>query len=562
MQGGEVVRIATKQNISAQTDRQTYDVIVVGSGAAGLTAAIAAAAEGLQVLVVEKAAVWGGTSALSGGGVWVPGNSLMPDRDREAPSYLDIAATDDNTPRWAQRKAAFLEQGPRMIDFLRGLGVKFLRDRRGPDYRMDLPGSRVGRMLECETVDANRLGPWRNSIRPDGYPVAFRVSECAAMTLGPKTLPGLRMLSRIMARMMVGKLRGQQVVGTGRALVAQLMMAAQKLGVTVWLETPLQEVIFDGRRAVGVRVERNGAEIELEATRGVVLAAGGFAHAPEFRQAQQRLSGEWSVASPDDTGDVIRMASRIGAGLGMLEAAWWIPVAIVPGAGPVCLIGERAHPGAIMVDDQGTRFTNECSSYNEIGKDMRRLGLDKGWLIFDTRNRNRYMFLTLTPGSMPKALIENGFFKRGKTIEDLARACDLDPAALQATVSRFNGFCAQGADGDFHRGETLYERYWGDPSVRPNPNLGALSEAPFYAMRFYLGDLGTKGGLLTDEHARVLGQDGQPFDGLYASGNSTASVMGSGGYPGPGSTLGPAMTFGYIAAKHLAARSLNTKAAA
>jgi 3-oxosteroid 1-dehydrogenase len=535
---------------------ESFDAVVVGAGAAGLTAALTAATEGLGTLLVEKAEVWGGSTALSGGGLWIPCNPLMQaagggDTLEAAQTYFDAVVKDIGPATSRARRDAYLTAAPEMIEFVLDQGVAIEQEPGQPDYHAERPGGRRGRLMEPKFTDGHRLGPWLATLRPAPRPLAVKTGEGSYVARGFSSVESTLKIASIAVRHHGSRLLGQSPMTSGAALAAQLMMAAQRAGVTVRLSTPLKRIIVEDGRAVGVEIEEGGTLRRVEARNGVFLCGGGFAHNATMRQAVQPVDGRHSSASPEDTGDVIAAATSIGAATELMDEAWWGPCVVYPGGAAGFTLWERTMPGSLMVDDTGKRFTNEAASYDAVGRAMLNHGVTEAWLIFDSRHRRRYVFQAMAPGQTPKAMFDAGFFKRADTIEGLAPLLGLDAPTLKATVGRHDAFARKGVDEDFHRGEHPYDRYWGDPTNKPNPNLAPLGSPPFLATRIHLGDLGTKGGLLTDETGRVLRRDGSVIEGLYASGNSTASVMGR-GYPGPGATLGPAMTFAYLAARDAA----------
>lgn len=309
----------------------------------------------------------------------------------------------------------------------------------------------------------------------------------------------------------------------------------------------------------GAVVEKDGQPMRVRAVKGVILAAGGFAHNQQMREQHQKapVNHEWSSANPGNTGDAIQAGMKLRAKIDLMDDAWWGPSSVPPNAPVMFHVGERSYPGGIMVNAAGQRFTNEAASYVEVVHAMYEKHSAENrhvpaTFIMDERYRSKYIFGTLFPmQGIPKIYFESGYFKKADTIEDLAKQCGIDPKSLAETIERFNRFARNGVDEDFRRGDSAYDRYYGDPTVKPNPCLAPIAKPPFYAVQMVAGDLGTKGGLVIDKHARVLREDVSPIQGLYAAGNNSASVMGN-TYPGPGSTIGPSMTFGYIAAKHIA----------
>lgn len=536
------------------------DLLVVGSGAGGMTAAIVAADQGRRALVVEKEPKWGGTSAWSGGGLWMPNNPLMQadiagDSRERALTYLDACIGDVGPASSRARREAFVDAAPQVVEYLGRLGVDWMRAEAYPDYYPDRPGGMIGRGVEARVFNARRLGAWQHTIarQAGAPPVAMTTRDVQFLPVAIRTWRGFWGTARVFARTAWWLLTMRRPWGIGNALLGNLMHIAQQKGVQVWLSSPLTELIEEDGRVVGAVVTKDGKQIRVRATAGVVLAAGGFARNDLFRRQHQPVGDAWTSVSPGDQGDAIVAGQRIQAATALMDDAWWGPSFVMPDGTPAFAVYERSLPGCILVDQQGRRFANESASYVDVGHAM--LDLNAGgppaptWLILDANHRKRYLLGMAPPGITPKEWFTSGFFKTADTIEGLATACGIDPAGLRATVTRFNTFAKTGVDTDFQRGATAYDNYYGDASVTPNPNLGPIENAPFYAARMVPGDLGTKGGLLTDEHARVLRDDGGVIPGLYAAGNSTASVMGR-TYPGPGSTLGPAVTFAWLAARH------------
>jgi 3-oxosteroid 1-dehydrogenase len=541
------------------------DLLVVGSGAGGMTAAFVAAREGLEALLLEKTESYGGSSALSGGGVWVPNNPLMSeaglhDSLEQARAYLD-ATVGDRVP--AARKQAYLVQAPQMVAYLlRHSHLRFEVDREYPDYYPERPGGMTGgRSLDAVIFRGRRLGPLFDQLRQMesnmSLQLVFTAGEARKLMLFRRKRRYTLVAARVFLRSLWSRISGVKLQCMGRALVAPLRLSLDELGVPLWLNTGVTKLIEEDGRVVGALAEREGRPIRIRARAGVVLAAGGFAHNQEMRERYQPapIGTEWTSASPGNTGDAIRMGLELGAATDLMEEAWWGPSSLLPDNSPLFLLAERSCPGSIIVDSAGRRFTNESASYIDVVHAMYANNRPDAasipaHLIVDQRFRDRYPFVSFLPGQqISDESLESGHARCAESLEDLATAIGVDPRGLCETVVRFNDMAASGKDLDFARGASAYDRYYGDPTVEPNPCLGPIEKPPFYSVTVLPGDLGTKGGLLTDEHARVLREDDSPIDGLYAIANTSSTVMGN-TYPGPGSTLGPAMAFGYVAALH------------
>lgn len=515
---------------------EDYDVVVVGTGAAGLTGAIRAASRGLRVLVLEKDDVVGGTAALTGGGLWAPTNTWLvqaglEDSLEQAQTYLDHTVG-DRTPRSLQQ--AFLQGAAPTIDWLATLGVRFSRLLGFPDYAPDRPGGLLG----------------GRAIAPKAVP-----SDVAASIPWPlrQKLPYGDGGPPIPPYDVGGRLFG------GRSLVGQLLLAAREVGVEIWTGCAFQDLITEDDRVVGVMSDKG----DIASPAGVLLAAGGFEHNPAMREAYQLpfvREGAWSLGVAGNTGDGIRAGLALGAATDLLEDSWWTPAFQRPD-GPSFLLWERIAPLGFVVDQSGRRWGNEGIAYNEYGQQMR---LDGGrlpsYLVFDARGLARYGFAGLQPGQDPTPWIDAGALQCADTVEELATRLGL--TGLVASTARWNAMADQGVDEEFGRGaEGSFERqllsvflsYGGSAPAShefPNPCLAPVAQGPFYAATVVLGDLGTKGGLVTDEHGRVTREDGSVIAGLYAAGNTAASVMGH-TYPGPGSCITPGMAFARLAADQM-----------
>lgn len=548
------------------------DVLVVGSGAAALTAAVTAAAHGARVLVIEKSELFGGTAATSGGVVWIPASHHAlaaghADSPEEAFRYIRALTAPNVTD---ERIWACVRRGREMLAWLERHTAVPVRAHPYADYHPELPGGKLGwRSHEPLPLHARELGADFARMRPT-HPAAMFLGRIA-WTLeetGPLLfrLPGWRRIAfGVLGRYLLDvpyrftSLRDRRLT-LGNALVARLKLSLDRAGGELWLCSPLVELVCAGGRAAGALVEREGRRLTIGARRGIVLAAGGFERNAELRARHLPSSPNpaWSGSQPNNTGEVILAATRVGAATMNMDSAWWGASLSLPGEERGRLLTfERSLPGSIIVDQAGRRYMNEAASYHVTGLQMVRAHSPEtptvpSWILFDAQYRRSYPMGPMVPDfpdwMQPRNL--RGVLVKARTWEALAQRARLPPAALRETVERFNRFARAGVDPDFRRGESAYDRYYGDPKVQPNPTLRALERPPFYALPIYPGDLGTNGGLVTDEHARVLDAQGRPIPGLYAAGNMAASVMGY-SYPAAGATLGPGMTFGYIAARHL-----------
>lgn len=538
---------------------QTYDVVVGGSGAASFAAAITAADAGLRVLMLESSDRWGGSSSMSGGGLWLPNNPLMQrdgagDSREEALDYMERTIGDAGPGASRERKEAFVDNVESFVLMAERLGMRFARGADYPDYYPELPGGKVGRALEVEPFDKKPLGEWWDSSRgQDGVPAPVMTDDFWLLQRAWSSLGGMKRGAAVAGRVASMLVKGEQRVGMGAALACSFLDIALRLGVELWLEAPVEELVVEDGRVVGVRTKHDGKEVTVAATKGVVLGTGGFDHNREWRERHQGTTGKDSSGSRSNLGGGIAAAQAVGAATDLMDDAWW--GGSIPAIGEhnaAFLVSERAVPYSIIVDAKGNRFANEAESYVDLGHHMREHQTEgKFWMIADARHARRFMRSYAMDPRAVKRMTEAGVMVKASTLEALASKLGLNWATLRATVDRFNGFARTGIDHDFGRGNSVYDRYYSDPSCRPNPNLGTIEKGPFTAVELVAGDLGTKGGIVTDEHARALREDGSVIEGLYAAGNCSASVMGR-TYPGPGSTLGPAAVFGHIAAKHLA----------
>lgn len=561
----------------AGTQPGAYDVVVVGSGAGALLSACRAHDNGLSVLVIEKTAKYGGTSAVSGGGIWIPNNDHIArdggsDNAEDAYTYLKACVAGE-VPE--PRLHAYIDQAPQMLRYAESkTRVRYNAVPYYADYRQDLPGSRSGyRTLDPHAFDARVLGNDLLNMR-ETSPTMLIFGRMSMTTFEAVTLlariPGWIKLAMKLALRYAMDLpwrlfhKRDRRLAMGAALIGALRQSLNDRGIPLWMETPLQSLISDNGRVTGVVASRGGRELRITARKGVILACGGFERNQAMREQYlpQPTNAEWSAAPPCNTGDGIRAGQALGAEVGLMHHAWWTPTVRVPSEEkPRGLFSERALPGCIVVNKLGKRFANEAQDYLDfvlsMYEDNHKTGANlPAWMIFDATFRHKYNAGPLVSGSVtPDFLLPSGWrgsvFHRADSLADLAQQIGIDGKGLVESVERLNGYAVTGVDPEFNKGGNAYDVIYGDPTVKPNPCLGPLVKPPFYALRLDAGEIGTKGGLLTDEHARVVDPAGTPIAGLYAVGNTSASVTGP-SYPGAGATLGPAMTFGYVAANHVA----------
>jgi succinate dehydrogenase/fumarate reductase flavoprotein subunit len=536
---------------------QEVDVVVIGSGAAGAVAALAAHAGKAKVAVLEKSDKFGGTTAVSGGVVWVPRNRHMAevgiaDALDDALAYVTRLADGKSDPALLRR---WLETAPEMIDFVEGAtSIAFKALAKYPDYHPEFSGGRPGgRSLDPGLFDTNTLGAWKDKLRRSP------VFGMTAMSVTEATEWGVFAKPAALPFALLGKRFKQGLVCYGGALAGGLLKALLDRGIEPMLSTAAAEVIVDEDRVVGVRARRGTEDVMIAVKKGVVLASGGFEW--DAALCARFLGGPLTAPNspPSNEGDGLRMAMALGADLGNMSEAWWCPSLSIPGEEydkrPLHRgdFATRSLPHSIIVNRRGARFVDEAHNYNDLMKaffafdpvEYERPNLP-AWIVLDQQYLERYALLTYVPGMpVPEWLVS------APTLDELAQKIGVDAKGLAATVARFNRFAVEGADPDFRRGESLYDHFYGDPEHAPNPNLGTIERAPFYAIQVEPGAIGTKGGARVDGDGRVLRPDGAPIAGLYAAGNVAAGVTGA-GYPGAGATIGAAMTFGYLAGRHVA----------
>lgn len=562
------------------TSEHAVDVLVVGSGGGGMTAALAADAHGLDTLVVEKAHHFGGSTALSGGGIWAPGAPAqrraghLPDPEGVVEYLRQITGGIVSEARLRQ----YVESAPVMMEFLEQTSrwCEFVWKPGYADYYPELPGgSALGSTINVPAIDLRELGAEEHNLLA---PLALAPR---GIWLGPKDLRlfyqvrqswrGKAVLVKLAWRMFRARVFGDRMAAIGQSLVARLRLAMMQRDIPLWLDTPMVELITDDSGAVvGAMVERDGRPQRISARYGVILATGGFDHDLAWRtQHQPVLDHDWSFGNPLATGDGIRAGERVGGSTELLDEAWWFPAICWPDGRLQFMLNERMMPAQFVVNGDGERFVNEAVPYMDFAHAMiagQRSGVTHipCWLITDQRSFHRYVVaghlpIPKVPGApvptgrrVPSAWLESGVVRSANSVAELATVIGVPPARLQCTAERFNRLARAGHDDDFGRGDSAYDNYYGDPTLA-NPNLHPLGKPPYYAFQIILGDLGTSGGLRTDEFARVLRADDTVIDGLYAVGNTSAALMGR-SYAGAGATIGPAMTFGYVAAQHVSDR--------
>jgi 3-oxosteroid 1-dehydrogenase len=555
---------------------RSVDLLIAGSGGGGMVAGLAALDSGLEPLIVEKQALVGGSTGLSGGIVWLPNNPLMradgiADSHEDGLAYLADVVGDIGAPSSLERREMFLAAGYEMVNFLIRKGVRLIRCDGWSDYYPNHKGgNESGRAIEGIPFDAAELGNWSDKVQPPlakNYGYVVLTNELRSVQYFNRSPRAFAVATKVFLRTATARARRRQILTNGASLIAQMLKALIDLGDGVgdgplWTNAAMDDLIVEDGRVVGARISRGGVPVNVEARKGVLLAAGGFGHNAEMRRrysGDQPNEGKWSIANAGDTGEVLQTAMLLGAKTDLLDEAWWLPSVFIAngGAAAASLGSGRQRPGAIYVDSTGRRFCNESNSYVEVGKAMYANKAVPCWMIFDDGYVHRYVAGTnpLKRQHLPPELIESGAVKRGGTIGDLARQIDLPADKLARTIQRFNQFAAKGLDPDFGRGQSAYNDCLGDPGYRPNAAIGPLDRAPYYATRVFPADVGTCGGVITNEYAQVLDEQDRVIEGLYATGNTTATVMGR-TYPGAGASIANSMVFGYVAARHAAGRKV------
>jgi len=552
----------------------TVDLLVVGTGAGAMVTALAAHEQGGNVLLIEKSPQYGGSSAMSGGGLWIPNNHLMadagiPDTREEAMEYMR-ATTAGLVSQ--DRLDAYVDEAPKMARFLDDkTRIELVALSEYPDYYQNEPGSKEGaRAMETANFDARLLGDEFLNMRE--VAIQALIMGRIFMTIKEARLlfckgPGwIARMMKLMSKYWLDvpwrfKSKRDRNCAMGNSLVGMLRRSLMDRDIPLWLNTPAKDLIVEGDRVVGVVAEKDGNSIRIRATKGVVLGAGGFESSQEKREKYlpNPTRAEWTCGNPYNTGDAIDMGLKLGAAIDLMDDGWWGPTTVVPGEDQArMLVIEKSLPGGILVNKAGKRFVNEAMPYIDVVNEMYAKNTPEApsvpaYLIFDAEFRKKYpcgpMAIPGQPDTKLPKIIQEQYLKKADTLEGVAAIFGIDAEGLKATVSQFNEYARAGKDPDFNRGDTVFDRYYGDEKVKPNPSLGPIETPPFYVLEAFPGDLGTKGGLKTNAKAQVLKESGEAIPGLYAIGNCSASVMGR-TYPGPGATIGPASTFGYIAGRH------------
>ncbi|MGE3691826.1 MAG: FAD-dependent oxidoreductase [Novosphingobium sp.] len=545
---------------------ETFDFVVVGSGGGSMCAGLVMRQAGKSVVVLEKTDLLGGSTARAGGVMWIPNNRFMKrdgveDSFEKATAYLDAVVGDhDDTPgATKERRGTYLREAPEMLEFLIGKGIQFNRAPYWPDYYTNAPGaSEEGRTVLADLFDINQLGEWKDKLRPNKFQMAAPIVQAMSLPLIRVSWKSRLEALKVVWKTVTAKLTGKHWVTAGAALQSRMLQAAIREGVDLRTHCPVKEVIVEGNRCLGVVIERDGKPWRIGANLGVLLNAGGFAWNQEMRDEYiPHTRKEWTHAAPGDTGDMHKEMIRIGAWMAHMNEFVGNQMALPPtDPDPAGMQGQICKPHAFLVDQSGVRYMNEGGSYMLFCQGQlerhKTVPAVPSWVIFDSQYTRRYMVCETMPGtSKPKVWYDTKFLRKGNTIEELAAACGLPADNLKATVEKFNRFARAGKDEEFGRGDSAYDRFLGDYTHGPNDTLGTVEEGPFYGIEIVPGDVGTYGGVVCNSNAQVLKPDRTVIEGLYATGTTTAGVMGR-AYPGAGCSIGPSFTWGFVAAKHAA----------
>lgn len=568
-------------------ESETFDVVVIGSGAAGAMAALRASDHGLKVLILEKAQKFGGTSATSGGVMWIPNHQMDGDKGDTRAAALEYLDSIIGKPVNRRRLEAFVDGAPEMLKYLKSTGVEVLAAA-WPDYFPDRPGARTDRSVICPTFDGRELGDHRYALMREQYNrfklfgrYAMDLVETFALMMQQRgwRFTAAKVIARYWLDFSTRRLSHRDRRFTqGAALMGAVYKQVFARGVELRMETKLEALeADDSGRISGVRVSRYGREGVILARHGVILAAGGFEWNQELRDRffpQPGLTRHSSSPEDGNRGEALIAAEKIGASTEHTEEAWYIPTMTLPmkGASNFHEIHQAAfdvgRPWSVVVNRNGLRFVDEACGYDAFGRAMVADQIKTGanmpcWHVFDAKFRRKFSSGGLMPTvHTPEARVPADWWDhyvfRANSIEELAEKIRVPVDALKQVVANNNAYSKTGVDPEFGKGMNIYDQFFGDPTVGPNPNLGPIDTAPYYAVPIHAGDLGTKGGLRCDDRSRVLDHQGNPIAGLYAAGNNAGTPFGD-VYPGAGATIGPAMTFGYIAANDIAERSGNQR---
>ncbi len=553
---------------------ETFDFVVAGSGGGSMVSGLVMRTMDKSVVVLEKMPLIGGTTCRSGGVMWIPNNPFMAadgveDSFEQSMAYMEATAGQslDAPGTTRERRAAYVTEGARMVEFLVRNGIKLRRVASWPDYYDDRPGGSVpGRTIIADLFDANELGEWQAKLQTNFMKVPAYHFEGFDIALMKSSLRGRLAMLKVGLRIAMSKLTGKRWLSAGGALQGRMMQASLKAGVDLRVNSPVTGFIQDASGAVkGVVTTKDGKPWRIGANLGVLVNAGGFSHNQAMRdQYQPGTSVEWTATPAGNTGEMIQEMMNLGAAIGQMDEMVGNQMSIPPGVRnegdgiDISAVGGQmniAKPFSILVDQSGVRYMNEAGSYMEFCQGMlkrhRTVPAVPSWWIVDEKHMRQYMYTGTMPASKkPQAWYDAGFLKRDDTIDGLAAQIAVDPAVLRATIDRFNSDASAGKDTEFHRGNRAYDNWLGDFYREDGSHtLGPIDTGPFYAAPVVPGDVGTYGGVVTDVNARVLREDGSVIEGLYATGISTASVMGR-IYPGAGSSVGPSFVWGWIAAKH------------
>ena len=562
--------------MSTQQFDEMFDFVAVGSGGGSMCAALVLRKLGKSVLILEKTGLVGGTTARSGGVMWVPNNRFMEadgieDSYEKAAQYLDATSgqPDDAPAASPERRAAYLQQSPKMVDFLVEQGIRLRRIPYYPDYYDHLPGGSVpGRTVTAELFNVKELpAEWQAKLRPSAIPFPAHLDELYWLPTLTRSMKGKLNLAKIMLRGLAAKLTGKELAPAGRALQGRMLQAVLKAGADIRVNAGVSALIMEDGAVKGVVTTKDGAPWRVGARLGVLINAGGFAQNQAMRaKFMPETSSEWTGVIEGDTGEMLQEMMNQGAAVAQMDETIGCQMALPPGrenkSGNGVTFGafagqmDIAKPHGIIVDQTGVRYMSEGSSYSEFCMTMRKRhktvpAIPSYW-IMDDQYMKTYMFCGTMPGkAKPQEWYDSGWLTKADTLEELAGKTGINPATLKATVERFNEDARAGHDTQFGRGERAFDKWLGDAVAKGNPSLGAIEKGPFYAAKVVPGDVSTFGGVMTDVNARVLREDGSPIPGLYATGTSAASVFGRCAV-GAGASIGPAFTWGYVAAQHAA----------